>query len=140
MGATAHPSLLLVANHVFLPLLSSSCCAVQLAVNAVAVLLGAGAGCVGFNKVLGPIRPYLLAAMIVYSNVLSGSPLRASGILSLSSRYAITFLPELVYWWNEILRSKWKSRWKRPSEVNIDGEATRSHDSLLLRATLIVDV
>ena len=36
-------------------LLSSSCCALQLVLNAFSV------GCAGFNTVLGPLRPYLLA-------------------------------------------------------------------------------
>ena len=43
-----------------LPLLSSACCGVQLLINA---LVGAG-GCAGFNKWLGPLRPYFLGAML----------------------------------------------------------------------------
>ena len=47
--------------HVFLlPLLSSACCGLQLVIN---VLVGAG-GCAGFNKRLGPLRPFFLGAML----------------------------------------------------------------------------
>ena len=41
-----------------LGLLSSSCCALQLLLNAFSL------GCAGFNTLLGPLRPYLLAATV----------------------------------------------------------------------------
>lgn len=41
-----------------LGLLSSSCCALQLLLNAMSM------GCAGFNNVLGPIRPFLLALTV----------------------------------------------------------------------------
>ena len=102
---TALPALV---SNILLPLLSSSCCAIQLAFNAVSVFVGAGVGCVGFNSILGPIRPYLLAVMMVYNTTTTINSNNA--LLQLLFRYSIAFMPELVYWWNELLRSRWRRK------------------------------
>ena len=80
---------------ILLPLLSSACCSIQLLIN---VMVGAG-GCAGFNKHLGPVRPYFLGMllsvvvpMIVTRNVMSWPKL----IVQLF----FAFLPELVHVWN----------------------------------------
>ena len=105
-----------------LPLISSSCCAIQLAVNAVSVaVMGAGAGCLGFNTYLGPLRPYLLGAMVAYHTV----PSTAYTLV----RYAIALMPEAVSGWNELLRL----RWRRNRNTVSKGEAN-------LQATVVVEV
>mmetsp|Transcript_13393 Transcript_13393/g.33712 ORF Transcript_13393/g.33712 Transcript_13393/m.33712 type:complete len:339 (-) Transcript_13393:36-1052(-) len=114
-----------VLSNLVLPLLSSSCCAIQLAVNAVSVaIMGAGAGCIGFNTFLGPLRPYLLAVMVAY-HTFQPSP---SATLV---RYAIALMPEFVFVWNEVLRSYWRRR----NASNNEGAPENA-----IQATLIVEV
>jgi len=111
----------LVPN-LLLPLLSSSCCAIQLAVNAISVAaMGAGAGCLGFNTYLGPLRPYLLAVMVAYHTV----PTSPTTVL----RYAIALMPEAVAGWNDVLRA----RWRRRNNANAEKSPT-------IQATLVVEV
>ena len=83
------------------PLLSSSCCAVQLMINAIS-----GWGCAGFNTVLGPVRPLLLPLLLLSTwNLL---PQRSLGWTALS--LFLAFLPELVYVFNSIARNQWKKQ------------------------------
>jgi hypothetical protein len=79
--------------NVVLPLLSSSCCLVQLIINA---LVGAG-GCAGFNTVLGPLRPSFLS-LLAYLNWVARPPL-GTGFMRLS----LALLPEIVDIWNQWL-------------------------------------
>jgi copper chaperone CopZ len=110
--------------NIVLPLLSSSCCAIQLAFNAVsAAVLGAGAGCLGFNTVLGPLRPYLMAIMAAYHTL----PATAFTLF----RYAVAILPELVFGWNEVIRSRWKKN---------SSEATGNALEPTFKATMVVEV
>ena len=84
-------------ENVFLPLLSSACCAVQLLIN---VVVGAS-GCAGFNKRLGPLRPYFLGLLAtVVLPTLSRRPLRAMAAIFLA------LLPELVHVWNRSVSSR----------------------------------
>mmetsp|Transcript_28658 Transcript_28658/g.61482 ORF Transcript_28658/g.61482 Transcript_28658/m.61482 type:complete len:367 (+) Transcript_28658:292-1392(+) len=125
-----------VLSNIVLPLLSSSCCAIQLAVNAVsAFVLGAGAGCVGFNSVLGPVRPYLLAFMVAYHTALSST----SGSAMIAFRYAVAFMPEFVFWWNDILRLRW-SRKRAVTGGPNENSTESSSSSSPVTATLIVEV
>lgn len=111
-------------SNLILPLLSSSCCAIQIIVNAISVLvMGAGAGCIGFNTFLGPIRPYMLAVMVAYYTTQS-SP---SAMLV---RYAIALMPEVVFAWNELVRLNWKR--KNKSNAKVEGP--------MVKATIVVDV
>ena len=101
------------------PLLSSSCCAIQLSVNAASVaVMGAGAGCLGFNTYLGPVRPYFLAVMLAYHTL----PVTPSTWI----RFAIALMPEFVFGWNQALRSRWRRKG--------DGKAAT------LQATVVVEV
>jgi len=93
---------LLTTNNVWwfgLGLASSSCCAIQLILNALSV------GCAGFNTILGPIRPTLLSGTLLMqiafwytgTTTLFRSKLQSSllvGILSL--------LPELLTIWTKV--------------------------------------
>jgi len=82
-----------------LPLLSSSCCAVQLIINALS-----GWGCAGFNTILGPVRPLLLPLLLLSTwNLL---PQRSLGWTALS--LFLAFLPEVVYIFNSLARNQWK--------------------------------
>lgn len=87
--------------NLLLPLLSSSCCLLQLAINA---LVGAG-GCAGFNTVLGPVRPFFLSTL-AYLNWLAWPPPLGQGLLRLS----LAFLPEVIDVWNRILLLWWKKK------------------------------
>mmetsp|Transcript_17093 Transcript_17093/g.25893 ORF Transcript_17093/g.25893 Transcript_17093/m.25893 type:complete len:325 (+) Transcript_17093:126-1100(+) len=85
---------------IILPLLSSACCALQLLIN---VMVGAG-GCAGFNKHLGPLRPYFLAVLLhtVIPKVLSptGQELDFAIIRLRTIQLSLAFLPEIVHLWN----------------------------------------
>ncbi|KAL7439733.1 hypothetical protein ACHAXM_008183 [Skeletonema potamos] len=84
-----------------LPLLSSSCCAVQLLINALS-----GFGCAGFNTVLGPVRPILLPLLMLSTwNLL---PQRSLGWTTFS--LFLAFLPELVYIFNSLERIQWRKQ------------------------------
>jgi copper chaperone CopZ len=80
---------------VVLPLLSSACCGIQLLINA---MVGAG-GCAGFNKHLGPLRPYFLGTLLgtVVPRMVSGS---VTSWTRLSIQLLLAFLPEIVHAWN----------------------------------------
>lgn len=86
---------------VALPLLSSSCCAIQLLINAVL-----GWGCAGFNSVLGPVRPILLSLLLYSTWKLSSQRPIGWTIISLF----LAFLPELVHTFNLIQTTQWKQR------------------------------
>lgn len=73
-----------------LPLLSSACCGIQLVINA---MVGAG-GCAGFNKYLGPLRPYFLA-ILLFATSLSIPFEKNLGIPVV--KVLLAFLPELLY-------------------------------------------
>ena len=85
---------------VMLPLLSSACCGIQLAIN---TLVGAG-GCAGFNKYLGPLRPYFLAMLFVATT--TSFPVRQSKktivrwIQFSMIRWSVALMPEIVHVWN----------------------------------------
>jgi copper chaperone CopZ len=120
----------LVPNFVW-PLLTSSCCAIQLLFNVVSVaVMGAGAGCLGFNTILGPIRPYLLAVMVAYHTI----PTSPSATLI---RYAVALMPEAVSGWNALLRTRWRNNRKGTSATTMLADNT---DAKLIQATLVVEV
>ena len=81
-------------------LLSSSCCALQLLLNLLSV------GCAGFNTILGPMRPTLLAvalwmqALSLWTRK-SLLPTRATSISLL-----LSFLPELLAIWTKWTTTK----------------------------------
>lgn len=80
-----------------LPLLSSSCCALQLIINAV------GMGCAGFNTFLGPIRPYVLS-FLLYSTLISFPVPGAIGLRqwmrTAAASFIIASMPEMLHIWN----------------------------------------
>ena len=130
-------------SNIILPLLSSSCCAIQMTINALSSIFLAGTGCIGFNSALGPIRPYLLAiTMIVYNytNPFFRSFSSVSSVLSLLLRYTIVFMPELVYWWNSILRSRWKRQKDSTITNTTKDDIEEPSTEKLLQATLVFDV
>jgi hypothetical protein len=73
-----------------LPLLSSACCGIQLIINA---MVGAG-GCAGFNKYLGPLRPYFLA-ILLFATFLS-MPFEKNSATPVV-KLLLAFMPELLY-------------------------------------------
>lgn len=103
-----------------LPLLSSSCCAVQLVINALS-----GWGCAGFNTVLGPVRPLLLPLLLLSTwNLL---PQRSLGWTALS--LFLAFLPELMYIFNSIARNRWK---KQNNDTSLQNNALTANIQLAI--------
>ncbi|KAL7570998.1 hypothetical protein ACA910_002620 [Epithemia clementina (nom. ined.)] len=80
-----------VWSNIVLPLAASACCLLQLALNLLAI------GCAGWNKVLGPIRPYFMA-LLVATSLQQLRPLRSP--LTLVGRTAVALLPEALDWYN----------------------------------------
>lgn len=79
-----------------LGLLSSSCCVLQLMLNAMSF------GCAGFNTVLGPLRPAFLALTLflqacVWRTTLSGRGMLSSAVGGTLLCFALTFLPEALH-------------------------------------------
>lgn len=85
-------------SNFILPLLSSSCCLVQLLIN---IAVGSS-GCAGFNSLLGPLRPYFLS-LFVYLNAIS-KPQAVQALL----RYSIALMPEFVHVWKSLTSSQWR--------------------------------
>lgn len=98
-------------RQLLLPLLSSSCCAVQLVINVI------GFGCAGLNTVLGPIRPFFLS-LLIYSAANSYPGLQA-GLERWCRNTAISFffalMPELLHKWNN---HSWSRREGRATQMN----------------------
>jgi hypothetical protein len=75
-----------------LPLLSSSCCAIQLALNTIA-----GVGCAGFNTTLGPLRPLFISILLMTTiNSFRAGMQMNQIILS----WAVSLMPEFVHFIN----------------------------------------
>ena len=98
-------------RQLLLPLLSSSCCAVQLVINII------GIGCAGLNTVLGPTRPFFLS-LLVYSAASSYPGLQA-GLGKWCRNTTISFffalMPELLHKWNN---HSWSRREGRAIQMN----------------------
>lgn len=74
---------------VALPLLSSACCAIQLFLNTFA----AGVGCAGFNKALGPLRPYFIS-LLLYTTITTFSKEK---VVHFVFSWLVAFMPEFVH-------------------------------------------
>ena len=74
-----------------LPLLSSACCAFQLFLNA----FFAGMGCAGFNKVLGPLRPYFVSILLF--TTITSTLFSKRTIIQVGLAWAVALMPELVH-------------------------------------------
>ena len=82
-------------------LLGSSCCAIQIILNALAPLGILSAGCFGFNTVLGPMRTsmrMLTAGFFTYTWSRNTSNRRQRWVLGIATMIALalTFLPEAL--------------------------------------------
>mmetsp|Transcript_51197 Transcript_51197/g.153796 ORF Transcript_51197/g.153796 Transcript_51197/m.153796 type:complete len:297 (-) Transcript_51197:271-1161(-) len=114
-----------------LGLLSSSCCALQLLLNALSF------GCAGFNAVLGPIRPTSVAVTltvqalswrVAWSRPWQWAPTASASVVVLS----LTFLPEVLSV-SATLRGYWRRREARGGCGSEDGAADREPTSKTLR-------
>ena len=76
-------------------LLSSSCCLLQIMLNALSV------GCAGFNTVLGPVRPYFMALALTLQGLMwqavfaEAAPIEPA-LQSTALTLCLTFLPEAL--------------------------------------------
>jgi copper chaperone CopZ len=86
------PSNTILGMQISLPLLASSCCLIQLAVNVIA------GGCVGFNTYLGPIRPFFVS-LLTYLTIIRYNNTRLQTHLI---RWIISLLPEIVSIYNTL--------------------------------------
>ncbi len=85
-------------------LAASSCCLLQLGINLLAALDVAHLGCAGFNKWLGPARPYLRAATAAWLGGLwlyaltrkSGAKRKRRLLIGTLLTCVLMFLPEMV--------------------------------------------
>jgi hypothetical protein len=102
-GAPVSHGLAVVFNSVALPLLSSACCGIQLIINS---MVGAG-GCAGFNKVLGPLRPYFLAVLLFATSI--SIPMKRNMVALTAFKLLLAFLPELLH--------AYKNRQTKPNKV-----------------------
>lgn len=98
-----------------LGLLSSSCCMLQLILNAFSV------GCAGFNTVLGPVRPYFLAMTfflqgVAWRGVLMGAGSSRAAALATLVVLPLSLLPEGLHAWVQRTTSALGPR----TEVSLD--------------------
>ncbi|KAL7539213.1 hypothetical protein ACHAXR_010881 [Thalassiosira sp. AJA248-18] len=120
-----------VPTAVVLPLLSSSCCAIQLMINALS-----GWGCAGFNTYLGPIRPILLPILLFSTwKLLPQRPLGWT-ILSL----ILAFLPELVDIWNTNRSRQWQQKHVDDDSKNVVEESTSTSSYVAKTAKLRLNI
>jgi copper chaperone CopZ len=100
VASTTHSTFGFVLQIVILPLLSSACCGIQLAINA---LVGAG-GCAGFNKYVGPLRQYFLAMLFVATTASFPVHQSKTAIVKWAQysllRWSVALMPEVVHLWN----------------------------------------
>ena len=80
-------------HNALLPLAASACCLLQLLLNALAY------GCAGWNKVLGPLRPYFMACLLVTG--LQQPPKSWQSSLAWTARTSVALLPEALDWYNQ---------------------------------------
>ena len=102
-------------------LLSSSCCALQLLLNLASV------GCAGFNRVLGPLRPFLLSVTLLlqlsmWRVALAEQPWQLPFCAAATLLTAtLTFLPELLDATNRIRAARLARRARRAAGAPLAG-------------------
>jgi copper chaperone CopZ len=99
-----------------LPMLASACCLLQLMLNALSI------GCAGFNKYLGPVRPYFVGVLLYLSIVADATAgnngwriifFRRRPSVQLMLRWTVALLPELLFAWDRIVfhgRRLWNNK------------------------------
>lgn len=97
-----------VLERIILPLLASSCCAIQITINLIS-----GIGCVGFNSILGKFRPYFVS-ILLYSTI-SNIPMEKSKFII---PWLVTLMPEMVHFINK------RNQRKQTFNKNISQEET----------------
>ena len=87
-----------IDSWILLGLASSSCCALQLIINATMAI-----GCAGFNTVLGPLRPIFLGISVVLQGHLWKAAINArtyaQAAVATTICTVLSFLPEALYYW-----------------------------------------
>jgi hypothetical protein len=77
----------------FLPLMSSACCAIQLILNAI------GVGCAGFNTVLGPLRPYFVS-ILIFKSIEMYTMKQKMDVVRFACTWSLALLPEVIHFIN----------------------------------------
>ena len=111
-----------------LPLLSSSCCLIQLFLNLF------GFGCAGFNTFLGPSRPWFTSLLLSWT-IMSYS-FQKIWFLSTFFTWCLALLPEITHVYNINVQKQYLSTENEESSVKLDDT---SLDALIV-ANIEVDV
>jgi len=90
-------------KNILLPLLSSSCCSIQLIINAIT-----GLGCAGFNTLLGPLRSYFMSVLL-FSTITSITT-RKVDLIRIVFSWIVAVTPEIVHFLNVKRREKLQRR------------------------------
>lgn len=115
-------------------LLSSSCCALQILLNAAAM------GCAGWNTVLGPVRPLLLGMTLLlqvgswhtaWSRPWQWTPTALSTFWTA----LLSFMPELLYLWNYTKATRNKTK-KYQTPLDFSTKTTTTTTPTTTTATL----
>jgi copper chaperone CopZ len=88
-----HSTIKSVAINLVIPLLASACCVLQLAMNVLSI------GCAGFNKTLGPVRPYFMSILLYLTYIGWNARPNASMTSRLATimlRWSVALLPEVL--------------------------------------------
>lgn len=93
-----HDSMTLLRKGILAGLLSSSCCLLQLILNTLSWWNLVHVGCAGFNKILGPPRPYIRAVTIGWLGVswIHGGKYRMRLLSTTMVTLLLMFLPEFL--------------------------------------------
>ncbi len=94
-----------ILGNLVLPLLASSCCAIQLLINLIT-----GIGCAGFNSILGPLRPFFVTILLYYT--VTSFSLKEVKFIVL---WLVTLMPEIVHMINI---TKGRKQMSKPSIQN----------------------
>ena len=120
-------------------LASSSCCALQLLLNATLAI-----GCAGFNTVLGPPRPAFLALAVVlqchlWRAALAATPPRlAQAAAATALCTALSLLPEALHWWVH-RRDGWRTGGGEAVSLQVGGMGCTACTQKVLSALEAVD-
>ena len=110
-----------------LGLLSSSCCALQLVLNAFSF------GCAGFNTVLGPLRPYLVAVTLLFQACVWHAALTGRGPHIVASAVGGTILCLVLTLLPEGLELYVRGRGQRRAGATLEVAATPLEEEVCLK-------
>ena len=97
---------------IVLPLLSSSCCLIQLFLNLF------GFGCAGFNTLLGPSRPWFTSLLLAWT--ITSYSFQKIWFLSTFFTWCLALLPEITHVYNKFVQKQYLSTQNEESSFKSD--------------------